>query len=370
MCCNHRSEHATGGYPSMSDGALDLKTRTAERIEAQFAQVSGDALMGDLAQAALAITESRSEERCGGYRTVAIQRDSSPAAVPPPDAAAVRAAIGPLLNDPRRLPPAPQIYIRLVKLTENPDVSLGQVADVIMSDTASVAKLLRLVNSPAYGLRGRVPTVAAAVRILGLEALKSVVLASSTDGIFGGPIQGDTRMVEQLWYHSIASAVVAKVIAREVGWRDSEQFLVAGLLHDFGQLVVLRGCPEAFHMVDAVANRQGRFLDAESKIYGTSHASIGGLLAERWGLPPVLLSAINGHHHPDPSKPYPETVAVTNLADVISRALGIGYDGGFVMEPIPASVRSLLGLDGNRIRAIAHAVDEEYPEMEALAVGW
>ena len=199
------------------------------------------------------------------------------------------------------LPTLPQNYHRLMEELNNPEPSLRTVAEIIERDVGISAKVLQLVNTAYYGLPERVSSPAAAVRIVGLETIKSMMLmvsvfAQSTDS-------RSTRgfSAQKLWTHSVQVGRFAQQLAsrRRVPKEMLEECLTAGLLHDCGKLVLSKHFGEHYGELAIEAREMGIPLHvAEKDVLGVDHAEIGGYLLGLWGLPDSIAEAAAFHHDP------------------------------------------------------------------------
>ena len=84
------------------------------------------------------------------------------------------------------LPPMPTVVMKALEMTLDPDVSVHTLQLMISKDEALSAKILRIVNSAMYSLRREVSTVSHAVAVLGIETVKSVLMAASVERVFNG----------------------------------------------------------------------------------------------------------------------------------------------------------------------------------------
>jgi len=175
------------------------------------------------------------------------------------------------------------------------------MAGIIEKDTALSAKILRVVNSPFFGLSRNISTLSRAVAILGLKVVKNLVLSLSLLKTFSGKNK-EGFDYDLFWEHSITVAAGAKLISEKSGYRDAEEGFVAGLLHDIGILVLASLEPHDYKMVlDEVAecvenNREYDVTEIEVEMMGVSHPEVGAWLAKKWNLPEILELAIRYHH--------------------------------------------------------------------------
>jgi len=225
----------------------------------------------------------------------------------------------------RNLPTLPTVAMKVVSLSQNPDVSTKELADVISNDPALASKILRIVNSAYYGFASQVSTLTRAVALLGLVPLKFLVLSFTLvkdlhatrhkEGVFD---------YIQYWRSSLTTAVASRLLAKKVGFRQTEEAFLAGLLEDIGMLVLATCMPRAYEKVLAVRRKyEIPLADAEERTFGTDHAEIGGKLVESWGLPDVLFLPIRFHHEPTMLKDVSADVAtltnLLNVADMVAR---------------------------------------------------
>jgi len=162
------------------------------------------------------------------------------------------------------------------------------------------AKILKMVNSAFFGLRCTIDTPHEAVAYLGIETVKTLVLA---DGIFGESAHLETRLfsLEDLWHHSMTVATCAKAIAiaELASPAIQEVAFVGGILHDVGVLLLATSFPEGYdRVVEAVRLEQLELPVAEQREFGVSHAVMGAYLLGLWGLPAHILEIVSAHHQP------------------------------------------------------------------------
>jgi HD-like signal output (HDOD) protein len=163
------------------------------------------------------------------------------------------------------------------------------------------AKILQLANSAFFGLRRRIADPSEAVQHLGLDTLKSLVLAIHVFSKFEGMGNVDFP-VAKLWRHSFRTAAMARRIAQlEQGEKKLvDESFTAGLLHDLGRLILVANLPEQYEQAATLVKRDGfRLIEAELATFRVTHAEVGGYLLGLWGLPVSIVEAAVFHHHPD-----------------------------------------------------------------------
>lgn len=258
-------------------------------------------------------------------------------------------SVGSCLSNPRlrellgrltRLPSLPRVYMELNRKLEDPEVSLEELTALIAQDLAMTAKVLQLVNSAFFGLANTVTNIQEAVSYLGLNTLKTLVLAVHA---FDQYRQADPGWFpyEALWRHSLAVAARARAIA---AWENApeavqEQAATAGLLHDLGQLILAVNLRDEYAQIWQEAGKEHRPLEeVEQATLGTTHAEAGGYLLGLWGLPVPVVEAITFHHRPgEPAVPVFSALTAVHLAETLrwpddpaSEGATAGPDGAYL----------------------------------------
>jgi HD-like signal output (HDOD) protein len=220
-----------------------------------------------------------------------------------------------------QLPALPSLALEVVDMVDNPKTSAQQLGRLISADQALAAKVLKIANSPFYGFPKKISTIDFAIIVLGFDALKEIVISialvsslqKKADNYFNTKI---------FWDHSIAAGVIARRLARDIGYRVTGEVFVAGLLHDMGISVLNKYFNPEFHRIVDIAREMNLpFLEAEESVLGVTHCEIGSWLGERWNLPDHLVESIACHHDPEKAEVNKELVAIVHCADVFANQL-------------------------------------------------
>lgn len=220
-----------------------------------------------------------------------------------------------------QLPALPAIAMEVVELIDNPKTSAAKLGQVISSDQALTAKVLKIANSPFYGFPRKISTIEFAIIVLGFDALKEIVISISL--ISSLQKRSDQYLnSQQFWDHSISTAVIGRMLAKELGYRVAGEVFVAGLLHDMGITALHRYFNSEYRrIIDIIKESELSMTEAEESVLGVTHGDVGGWLAERWNLPAQLIEAIAYHHTPQKASINPELVALVHCADSIAREI-------------------------------------------------
>lgn len=224
------------------------------------------------------------------------------------------------LTDPvQDLPALPAVVADINVQLASATTSAPQLAQSIMWDPALTSRLLRLVNSPFFGLKRAIGSPIEAIMLLGFQAVRDLALATTVLDLFPADACAafDPR---RLWEHAIATAVAASLLGRQAGCDPAEELFVAGLLHDLGKIVLyVHYRPTFFEVLASAECHDAPIWASEQRITGTTHAQLGAQLIRHWRFPGRLADAIAQHHARSPSKP----AQIVQAADGLARALGI-----------------------------------------------
>jgi putative nucleotidyltransferase with HDIG domain len=191
------------------------------------------------------------------------------------------------------LPTLPIVALRIGEVVHSKNVSVQQVADVLRTDPATSAKLLRLVNSPYFGIPGGVSDVSRAIPFVGFNTLYQLVLSITVlDTLGSGGLD-----VRALWIHSLTVATAAKELATDIRFSDAGACFTAGLLHDMGKIALAKVDGNRLRAVFESVKKEGLTIDAaEAKHALAPHDRVGSRLARQWKFPATLAVPIESHH--------------------------------------------------------------------------
>jgi HD-like signal output (HDOD) protein len=239
------------------------------------------------------------------------------------------------------LPAFPSTAMAAMQMTEDQDVSIRDLQSVIAKDQALTARILKIVNSAMYCFEREVATLSHAIAILGLDTVRSVIVAAAVQQIFQKGAVPVTDLTGRLfWEHSFGAAVAAKAIAARCNYPVPEEAFSSGLLHDMGKMVMLKNHSQRYQQIlNEVYCGDTTFLEAELATFGYTHAHLGSLLAAKWRFPAQLAESILYHHDFAAAPRHRNLAAITMLADAMMVALEVGFrrDRSLKLEDEPAA---------------------------------
>ena len=261
------------------------------------------------------------------------------------------------------LPPLPSVAARVMNMADDDRTSALDLAQVLSTDQALTAKLIRISNSAYYGFARRVSTVREAVLVLGFKQVRQMAVGASVMNSFGAQKRDDGFDLDLFWGHSIAVAVAAETLAKKTRVAKPEDAFTAGILHDIGRLVLRKVMPAEFASAVAMARSGQMSLHAaEALTTGYAHDALGKALGDRWKFPGHLVDAISGHHS---SLLTPENSGLSGVIATANRLvlhyhLYCGYERESEVAPVPPDLQAIEGLCGG----IDHVLERAFSFIE------
>jgi len=192
----------------------------------------------------------------------------------------------------------PSTTTSVLAMLRNPESSVTEIAEQVQMDPGMHVKVLRLVNSVAFGLLRKVSNLNHAVTLLGRSRLESVVLSFAVTET----LPTSSRFcidAGRFWLVAARRAGLARMLALHLHAATQGECFTAALLQDMAIPVISSAQGEKY---DEIIDRWNTspelaLADLERDAFGYDHAQIGALIADNWGLPDYLVNAIGGHHN-------------------------------------------------------------------------
>ncbi len=276
-----------------------------------------------------------------------------------------------IIDKVHNLPTPPIVFTQITKVINDPNTSAYEVGSIISEDPALTAKVLKLTNSSFYGIPRTITNVKQAIVILGLEAVKSLVISASVFDTFSKNSNLDTDYLENFWRHSLSVAFMSKIISRQKNspsLLDTEMAFSAGLLHDIGKLIIISHLAREHQEIKTYLISDPTIPEhlAESEVMGFSHADLGSYLAAKWNLPENICKAILNHHTQSALKDEPET-SLIHLANFLAHELDISEE---ISHPNASefydTAWATLNLDSSTSESMLDQLRTEYGKAETF----
>ncbi|MFZ3045682.1 MAG: HDOD domain-containing protein, partial [Desulfatirhabdiaceae bacterium] len=275
----------------------------------------------------------------------------------------IRRPIFDLFSNLKHIPTLPQILLQLIKVCNQENGGLKEIARIIEKDPALTGRVLKLTNSASYAPAHRINSVDGAVYFLGTNAIKNIAICSSIHTVLHG-IQTKTAFnIKQFWWHSLRCAILAKRMAKKIQYRDPDEAFLSGMLHDIGQIVLWVNFPEYYSELLSIYWEQSELMVAEEIRLVASHAEIGAGLLDKWNFPSFVTDAVFYHHAPKNdvfhALPLVKLVYVANCLSGVSGQKNL--EGVELAQSFfgmgPASVKSLMLQVDNELKIVAESLE-------------
>lgn len=257
------------------------------------------------------------------------------------------------------LPTLPTVASEIITLTAREDTTLSDIASLVSKDIALSAKILKVSNSSFYSFAQQISSINQAVSILGINAVRSLVLSFSFLSMKSDK-QESLFDFNKFWKNSLACAVASKLILERVENAETEEIFICGLLQNLGELILaITFHKEYDEVLKKIRDEQYDPLTAEDAQFGTTHDLIGYEVAKSWGFPEVLLTPILHHHDPKKydggNKQIETSCKATYLSDLLVSILYSDKPSEF-HKRFRKEAKELLGLKNEDLEYILREV--------------
>ena len=269
-----------------------------------------------------------------------------------------------LFRNVKSLPTLPIVVQKIFASINDPKVGARQLAEIITSDQTLTARVLKLVNSSFFGLRGKVQNIHHAVTMLGFSTIRQICLGASICGKFQHVTGNADFSGPEFWEHSIGTAIIAKDICKNAVKIEPDICYTLGLIHDIGKLLLVEHHADKFMDAIVKAKRENKSLDqVEVEVFGVDHAEIGNWLFRKWNLPRDSRRAVKNHHSAriemiSPVSPDALT-GIVFFANQIAHHLHLGASGDTKIELDEENFRKFFGISFKDINLDTTRIREE-----------
>lgn len=262
------------------------------------------------------------------------------------------------------LAPMPASVVKLTQVVSNPDATLQEVTRLIELDQALTANVLRAANSAASASRSEIISIKDAVVRLGSAKILKLAVGQHAIKSMSREFTGYGLCENELWRHSVASALAAESIVKFTDVAIPNIAFTAALLHDIGKLLLERHLsPTVIKAMLSQIEKEGlTWREAEYKVLGTDHTEVGAAIARHWQFPNEITLAIEHHHDPDPMEDV--LFDVVHISNSVAKLIGVGLGAEQLYSNVSTEAAERLGLTQNDIESLCAKVKDELLESE------
>jgi HD-like signal output (HDOD) protein len=251
-----------------------------------------------------------------------------------------------------RLPPFPQVALRILQLANNENVQLHELSGLISSDPAFASEVLTIANSLLYAPRFPASSILQAIAVLGANNLQGLCLTVGVRAYMGKTL--NQPAMRAIWRHNLACALISDQLA-SVGFFDRDVAYTAGVMHDIGRLALAVVRPREYGLLlGAHSGSAASILKAERDLFGWDHCEAGRQLIADWKMPPEFEPIVAEHHEPRQKDAAWSMADLINVSCRMADTVGCPAFSGCEVTPFP----DLLDELPERERRLFHATVE------------
>ncbi|MCB1142646.1 MAG: HDOD domain-containing protein [Leptospiraceae bacterium] len=276
-----------------------------------------------------------------------------------------------LLKDLTKLPQMSNVVVNVLKLVQDPGVSINDLALEISKDPSITASIIKLSNSAYYRASKPIRTVQESLMTLGIQTVKEIVLLSASKTVLNKDLKGYQLESEEMWMHSLIVAELSGKIAimKKLPIAKDLAF-TSGLLHDIGKVILTQFFPmKLFEIREELKNVNTTFTEIERKHFGYDHQEIGSKVLKIWNFPEELTEVVSYHHNPEKSEKYPVLVSIVHIANTIAIVSGIGIDIGGINQELSPFAMEQTGMTDKDLEVIFTHLPEIQKSLNELQTG-
>jgi len=260
----------------------------------------------------------------------------------------------------------PEACIQINALADNPASTTHDIKEVIETDVALSARILKVANSPFYNYGRRVEDLNRAIMLIGTEGLRDIVWATSSISSFA---KLSNRFVDMnmFWRHSLYVATAARILAQKCHVINKDRLFLCGLLHDVGQLALYQIMPEAMEQVFVRAEKNDvPLFVAEKYVLGFTHATVSYALLRMWCLPVSICQSVAYHHQPGKCDDFRLDASIIHIANAVANRAGHTGHNLEYNNQIDPNAWKVTGLSEKIIDSMIQIADEQFRDALAL----
>jgi HD-like signal output (HDOD) protein len=266
-----------------------------------------------------------------------------------------------------RMPPFPQVALKVLQLAGDENVQLGRLGELISSDPAFAGEVLTVVNSLLYAPRYPIRSILQAIEVLGATHLQGLCLTVGVRAYLGKWLGHPT--MRTLWRHNLASALIAQQIA-SAGTTDRDIAYTAGILHGIGLLALAVVQPKEYiDLLGRFIGTPASLLERERAVFGIDHCELGKRLVAGWNLPEDFAAVVSAPYgRPDGGQwGVPQIVGLScRIADTAGFSPFSAYHAPpfqELLEELPARERKLFHTE---VETLSFEVSKKIAALESI----
>ncbi len=262
----------------------------------------------------------------------------------------------------------PTLAVRIIELANRADNSEGDLRELIDRDPVLVAHIMRAANSACYSQSGQVDSIGRAVALLGNRRLAHMALTIVVARQFNQRVGQTGIERSRLWRHSASVAAIAKLLAERLQCTAPDHAFLAGLLHDFGVLMIDQLLAKQVPRILAALKVSSCLSDAVFKVLPFRPEELAAYVVRQSKLPESVAVAIEFHRDPTICCDDVPLVDVINFADYLANRHGAGIVRGTPVVAPSSATRERLCIDETLLHKLWPAIEQCLIEVQQFPI--
>ncbi|MFZ5829366.1 MAG: HDOD domain-containing protein [Planctomycetota bacterium] len=260
----------------------------------------------------------------------------------------------------------PHVALKLMEVAGNINSCAGDLKDVMEMDPSLSSRVLRSVNSSAFGLRQKITNLQHAIAYLGFKQVRNLAMTAAVSELFREQVQLGSYTRLNLWRHMVSVGITARLIAVRMSFLNFEDVFLAGLLHDIGIVLEDQQVHSEFTRVAQTLTDGDDLIEVERAELGFDHTQLGARVSETWSFPEGVKLAVRYHHNTSLyDGEHIETLRCVAVANLICTLKGISAMG---RNAVAFDREAFEGLSLRRedVLVLSESVDQELAKNTVL----
>ncbi|MCU7871167.1 MAG: HDOD domain-containing protein [Candidatus Thiodiazotropha sp. (ex Lucinoma borealis)] len=225
------------------------------------------------------------------------------------------------------IPQQPDIILELAKEQLKSEPDFTRIEKIIIRDVGIASYVLKVINSPFFGVSRPVDSIHQALIMLGLKQINNLVTEKLLSNILNTK---STPLSRLIWERSRKSAMICSTLASKISLPfqpEKERAYTLGLFHHSGTLLLMRKHPGYMDIYNRSLEENIPLHEIELGEIGIDHRMIGYAMAQAWQLNPDITQSILNQHE---SRPWLSGATIQDEADALGAILELA--NGFIHE--------------------------------------
>ncbi len=226
------------------------------------------------------------------------------------------------------LPPSPQIFGKLSKLLKDTNTGLGDITELVNTDSSLTTQVLRLSNSAFFNQGSSVDTLDEAINRIGFRELFKLVGMAAASQVFSQ--RNVTYDVDGslLWENSLAVGLAMEILANTIG-EDEQEAYTLGLLRSMGKMVIDLCAKEEGTYPSYPKEGEGSLplIEWEENNFGITNPIVSGFLLNSWNFPGETAQTIQFQYDPASSTHSSPNIRLLNIANGVAEKIDRALPG-------------------------------------------